>query len=65
MIGNVGYATLQEAITTACNDTASSKTTITLQSDLTLTEGLRFIGSGDSTAPWKDITVDANGKSSR
>lgn len=62
MIGNVGYATLQEAITTACNDTASSKTTITLQSDLTLTEGLRFIGSGDSTAPWKDITVDANGK---
>lgn len=61
-IGDAEYTTLQDAITAACNDATSSDATITLQSDLTSDDGLRFIGSGDSTAPWKDITVDANGK---
>lgn len=61
-IGDTTYTTLQEAITAACNDTTSSDATITLQSDLTLTEGLRFIGSGDTADQWKNITVDANGK---
>ena len=57
------YPTLQDAITAACDDTASSAT-ITLQSDLELNnEGLRFDGPEVSTpAKWKDITVDANGK---
>ena len=61
-IGDTTYTTLQEAINAACNDTTSSDATITLQSDLTLTEGLRFIGSGDTADQWKNITVDANGK---
>ena len=58
-IGNDEYATLQAAIDAAC--TAGSKTTITLQSDLTLNdEGLRFDGPEVSTpAEWKDITLDA------
>lgn len=56
-IDNVGYATLQEAINNANNNDV-----ITLQSDLTLTEGLRFIGSDDTAGQWKNITVDANGK---
>ena len=53
------YPTLQEAITAAC--AASSKTTITLQSDLELNdEGLRFDGPKVSTPDeWKDITLDA------
>ena len=53
-IDDVGYATLQDAI----ND-AKSGDVITLQSDVTLTKGLRFIGSGDSAADWTDITLDA------
>lgn len=61
-IGDTTYTTLQEAINAACKDTTSSDATITLQSDLTLTEGLRFIGSGNTADPWKNITVDANGK---
>ena len=61
-IGNTEYATLQEAIDAACKDTASSKTTITLQSDLTLPDGLRFIGSGDTADQWKNITIDAANK---
>ena len=61
-IGDTTYTTLQEAINAACNDTTSSDATITLQSDLTLTEGLRFIGSDDTADQWKNITVDANGK---
>lgn len=61
-IGDTTYTTLQEAINAACKDTTSSDATITLQSDLTLTEGLRFIGSGDTADQWKNITVDANGK---
>ena len=61
-IGDTTYTTLQEAINAVCKDTTSSDATITLQSDLTLTEGLRFIGSGDSADQWKNITVDANGK---
>lgn len=58
-IGDAEYTTLQAAIDAAC--TASSKTTITLQSDLTLNnEGLRFDGPEVSTpAEWKDITLDA------
>ena len=45
-IGETEYPTLQAAITDACNGTTSSDATITitLQSDLELTEGLRFIG---------------------
>ena len=58
-IGDVGYATLQDAITAACKDPTSNDVTITLQSDLELTEGLRFIGSGDTAAQWKNITIDA------
>lgn len=67
-IGNAEYEyeTLQEAINVACNDTTSSDATITLQDTLqgglTLTEGLRFIDSGNTADPWKNITVDANGK---
>lgn len=61
-IGDTTYTTLQEAINAACKDTTSSDAIITLQSDLTLTEGLRFIGSGDTADQWKNITVDANGK---
>lgn len=61
-IGDTTYTTLQEAINAACKDTTSSDATITLQSDLTLTEGLRFIGSGNTADQWKNITVDANGK---
>lgn len=58
-IGDNDYATLQAAIDAAC--TASSKTTITLQSDLTLNnEGLRFDGPEVNTPDeWKDITLDA------
>ncbi len=56
------YTTLQEAITAACSDPTSSDATITLQSDLELTKGLQFIGSDDAAAPWKNITLDANGK---
>lgn len=61
-IGGVGYTTLQAAIDAAC--TASSKTTITLQSDLELNnEGLRFDGPEVNTsAEWKDITIDAANK---
>lgn len=56
------YTTLQKAIDAAC--AASSKTTITLQSDLELNnEGLRFDGPEVSTpAEWKDITIDAANK---
>ena len=61
-IGNTEYATLQEAIDAACKDATSSDTTITLQSDLTLPDGLRFIGSGDTAAQWKNITIDAANK---
>lgn len=62
-IGDDGYATLQEAITTACSDTTSSDATITLQSDLELNnEGLRFIGSDDNADQWKNITIDAANK---
>lgn len=63
-IGNAEYEyeTLQEAINVACNDTTSSDATITLQGGLTLDDGLRFIGSGDTADQWKNITVDANGK---
>lgn len=61
-IGDDGYATLQKAITTACSDTTSSDATITLQSDLELTEGLQFIGSGDNADQWKNITIDAENK---
>ena len=64
MIGNTGYATLQEAITAACKDTASSKAIITLQKDLELNaEGLQFIGSDDPNAPWKKITLNADNHS--
>ena len=42
-IGNDEYTTLQDAITAACNDITSNDVTITLQSDLELTEGLQFI----------------------
>lgn len=56
-IGNTEYETLQEAINNANNNDV-----ITLQDNLTLTEGLRFIGSGDTADQWKNITVDANGK---
>lgn len=58
-IGNDEYTTLQDAITAACDDPTSNDVTITLQSDLELTEGLRFIGSGDTAAQWKNITIDA------
>ncbi|MEE0412410.1 MAG: hypothetical protein UD273_06115 [Gemmiger sp.] len=60
-IGETEYPTLQAAITDACNGTTSSDATITitLQSDLELTEGLRFIGSGDNADQWKKITLDA------
>ena len=62
-IGGVGYATLQEAITAACNATTSSDATITLQKDLELNnEGLQFIGSGDTANDWKNITIDAANK---
>ena len=61
--GDVWYATLQEAITAACDDTASSKAIITLQSDLELTEGLQFIGPDDPNAPWKKITLNADNHS--
>ena len=56
-IGDTTYTTLQEAINNANNNDV-----ITLQDNLTLTEGLRFIGSGNTADPWKNITVDANGK---
>lgn len=64
-IGNAEYEyeTLQEAINVACNDTTSSDATITLQDTLqgglTLDDGLRFIGSGDTAGQWKNITLDA------
>ena len=58
-IGNDEYTTLQDAITAACNNLTSNDVTITLQSDLELTEGLQFIGSGDTAAQWKNITIDA------
>lgn len=61
-IGGTKYTKLQDAITAACSDTASSAATITLQSDLELTEGLRFIGSGDNADQWKNITIDAANK---
>lgn len=56
-IDNVGYATLQEAINNANNNDV-----ITLQDNLTLTEGLQFIGSGDTADQWKNITLDAVNK---
>ena len=63
-IGGTEYSTLQEAITAACSGTTSSDATITLQKDLELNnEGLRFIGSDDSNAPWKKITLNANNHS--
>lgn len=63
-IGGTEYSTLQEAITAACNGTASSDATITLQKDLELNnEGLRFIGSDDSNVPWKKITLNADNHS--
>lgn len=58
-IDDTGYTKLQDAITAACSDATSSDATITLQSDLTLTEGLQFVGSGDSAEQWKNITLDA------
>lgn len=65
-IGDTTYTTLQEAINAVCKDTASSDATITLQDTLqgglTLDDGLRFNGSGDTADQWKNITVDANGK---
>ena len=63
-IGDTGYATLQDAITAACNAPTSSDATITLQKDLELNnEGLRFIGSDDSNVPWKKITLNAGNHS--
>ncbi|WP_294724456.1 hypothetical protein [uncultured Gemmiger sp.] len=59
MIGNTGYATLQAAI-----DNAANNAVITLQSDLEMKEGLRFIGSDDSSVPRKNITLDADNKHS-
>ena len=56
-IGGVGYSTLQEAINKANNGDV-----ITLQDNLTLPDGLRFIGSGDTAAQWKNITIDAANK---
>lgn len=56
-IGDTGYATLQEAI-----DKAVSGNVITLQSDLEMEDGLRFIGSGDTADQWKNITIDAANK---
>lgn len=54
-IGDAGYATLQEAI-----NAAQSGEVITLQRDLTLTEGLRFTGPQNAAAAdWTDITLDA------
>lgn len=53
-IGNTEYETLQEAINNANNNDV-----ITLQDNLTLTEGLRFIDSGNTADPWKNITLDA------
>lgn len=53
-IGDTEYETLQEAINNANNNDV-----ITLQDNLTLTEGLRFIGSGDTADQWKNITLDA------
>lgn len=53
-IGGVGYSTLQEAI-----DNAANNAVITLQSDLEMEAGLRFVGSGDSAESWKKITLDA------
>ena len=53
-IGDTGYATLQEAI-----DNAANNAVITLQSDLEMEVGLRFVGSGDSAEQWKKITLDA------
>lgn len=61
-IGDTEYPTLQAAITDACNDVTSSAATITLQSDLTSDDGLRFIGSGDNADQWKNITIDAANK---
>ncbi len=54
-IGNTEYATLQAAI-----DKAVSGDVITLQSDLEMEDGLRFIGSGDTANDWKNITLDAD-----
>lgn len=60
---NYTYTTLQDAIDAACKDTTSSDATITLQSDLTLTKGLRFIGPDVPAADqWKNITIDAANK---
>ena len=56
-IGGVGYSTLQEAINKANNGDV-----IKLQDNLTLTEGLQFIGSGDTANDWKNITIDAANK---
>lgn len=53
-IGNTEYETLQEAINNANNNDV-----ITLQDNLTLTEGLQFIGSGDTADQWMNITLDA------
>lgn len=57
-IGDTEYPTLQAAI-----DATSNDATITLQSDLTLPDGLRFIGSDDPNTPWKKITLDADNHS--
>ena len=59
---NYTYTTLQDAIDAACKDTTSSDATITLQSDLTLTKGLRFIGPDVPADQWKNITIDAANK---
>ena len=56
-IGGTEYSTLQEAI-----DNAANNAVITLQSDLEMEDGLRFIGSGDTADQWKNITIDAANK---
>ena len=53
-IGDTTYTTLQEAINNANNNDV-----ITLQDNLTLDDGLQFIGSGDSAEAWTKITLDA------
>ena len=56
-IGNTEYKTLQDAINAANNGDV-----ITLQDDLTLTKGLRFIGPDVPANQWKNITIDAANK---
>lgn len=57
-IGDTTYTTLQEAINNANNNDV-----ITLQDNLTLDDGLQFIGSGDSAEAWTKITLDADNHS--